>query len=238
MSVTRHQAVGAYRRWEPPAFDAPAAPAPPADATPEPAPQQQVAADPQPAPLPPTPEPPEDETPQVQLPTAADIEQMYESAHKEGYATGYEEGTARGRIEALNLHTMVESLDAALTRLDTEVAEEVLALSIEIARQVVRRTLEEHPAAVVEVVREALNQLPQNHALIHLNPDDASLAREYLGEQLAHVGHRIIEDVSISRGGCKVEASGSQIDATLQTRWRRVLENLGQSETRWEIKDE
>jgi flagellar assembly protein FliH len=171
----------------------------------------------------------------VKLPTVEEVERIHDTAHKEGYAAGYEEGTARGRLEALRLHTLVEGLEQALTRMDAEVAEELLALAIELARQMVRRELAARPEGIVDVVREALQQLPQNHALIHLHPSDATLVRDYLGEQLAHVGHRLVEDERVSPGGCRIEAAGSQVDATVHTRWRRIMENLGRRETDWDV---
>lgn len=224
MSITRHQAAGAYRRWEPPSFDTPAHnPAP----TPEAPPRAQ-----EPASVPPA-EPPPPPPPKVHLPTVEEVEQIHDQAHKEGYDAGYEEGTARGRMEAMRLHGLLENFEQALSRIDDEVAEEILALGVEIARQMVRRELVATPENIVEVVREALQQLPQNHAMVHLHPDDAVLVRQYLGEQLAHVGNRIIEDLHITPGGCKVEASGSQIDASVETRWRRIMENLSRDNLDW-----
>jgi flagellar assembly protein FliH len=84
------------------------------------------------------------------------------------------------------------------------------------------------PETTAELIREALLQLPQAHALIHLTPK-TSMARDYLGEQLTHAGHRLIEDPSITRGGVRIDAAGSQIDATVQTRWRRIMDNLGRN---------
>jgi flagellar assembly protein FliH len=81
------------------------------------------------------------------------------------------------------------------------------------------------------VIREALEQLPLLHAAIHLHPEDASLARLRAGEQLAHAGHRIHEDPKLKRGDVIIEAGGSHLDASLATRWRRVVEALGQHAT-------
>ncbi|MBL8446173.1 MAG: flagellar assembly protein FliH [Zoogloeaceae bacterium] len=239
MTVTRHQAAGAFRRWEPPRFDArpessslDSGLSPPEDALPlsppEPEPTPILTAPPQEISAPPP-------SPAIHLPTVEEVERIHDEAHKEGYAAGYEEGTARGRMEALRLNTLVENMDGALLGLDAEVAEELLTLAIEIARQMVRREFRNKPANIVEIVREALQQLPQNHAMIHLHPEDAGLVRGYLGEQLAHVGNRIIEDERISQGGCRIEAAGSQIDATMQTRWRRIMENLGRGDTAWDV---
>jgi flagellar assembly protein FliH len=228
MTTNRHQAVGAYQRWAPPSFDAPAPPpAPVVDAEQPLEPELPPIVEEAPAPEAPT--LPRDISPDIHLPTADDIERIHDEARKEGYAAGYEEGTARGRIEAMQFHSLVEGLENSMTRLDGEVADEILALATELARQMVRQTLNGRPEAVVDLIREALLQLPQTHALIHLNPEDVEMAKEYLGEQLTHAGHRLVEDAAITRGGVRIDASGSQIDATVQTRWRRIMDNLGRN---------
>jgi flagellar assembly protein FliH len=163
----------------------------------------------------------------VRLPTADEVEQIHQEAHRAGYAAGYEEGTARARVEALQLHTLAENLGRALGELDQQVADELLALAAEIARQVVREAVATKHQVMLAVVREALAQLPHQHAAIHVNPGDLQLMRQHIGEQLTHGGHRLFEDPSVARGGCRIEAGGSQIDATIETRWRRVLEGIG-----------
>ncbi|GAB1414422.1 MAG: flagellar assembly protein FliH [Burkholderiales bacterium] len=166
-------------------------------------------------------------SPAGKLPTADDIERIHRDAHKQGFDAGYEEGTARARMEALRLHTLVEQLEAALAGFDQQVAEELLGLSLEVARQVVRQTIAARPKAILEVVREALNQLPHQHAAIYLHPEDASLVRAHLGDQLAHLGHRILEEAALGRGSLRMEAGGSHLDASLASRWRRVIESMG-----------
>lgn len=168
--------------------------------------------------------------PALKLPTADELERIHHEAHRAGYAAGYEEGTARARMEAMRLHTMVENLGRSLAEMDGQVAQELLTLALELARQVVRQALEVKPELVLEVVREALNQLPHQHASIYLHPEDASLVRSYIGDQLTHVGHRIFEEAQMSRGGCRVEAAGSQIDASMEVRWRRLLDALGRGQ--------
>jgi flagellar assembly protein FliH len=137
-----------------------------------------------------------------------------------------------GREEALLLAATLEKLEQCITDLNQAVASDLLALSIEIARQVVRQTVAAKPEVLLDVIREALEQLPLLHASIHLNPEDASLARLRAGDQFAHAGHRIHEDTKLLRGDVIIEAGGSHLDASLETRWRRVMEALGQ-QTPW-----
>lgn len=229
MSVTRHQAVGAYRLWRPPSFDdngnkveqpkevAKPTPTPPASASQTPDLQSDGLLD-----------------PMIKLPTAEDIEAMYEQARTDGNATGYAEGKAKAKAEAAKLAALHASMNEALTQIDGEIADEIVALAIAVAKQVVKHTLADHPASIAETVREALQQLPQGKGRIHIHPDDAGLVREYLNDQLEHGHYELIEDDKIVRGGCRVESSGCQIDATLETRWHRVLQGLGRSDAGWE----
>lgn len=237
MSISRHQAVGAYRRWEPVDFDADGREPAPQPAAPEPeeAGPQLMAPEP---------------LAEIHLPTAEEIERMhdeiraaaFEEGQREGHAAGeeagraagYAEGKATAAAEAARLATLADGLERALGELDREVAEELMALAIELARQMVRQTLERHPEAILDTIRSALQQLPQGHAQIRLHPDDLALARQHLGEQLSHAGHRLQEDYSLSRGDCRIDSQGAQLDATLETRWRRVLESLGREQAGWQ----
>lgn len=171
-----------------------------------------------------------DSAPGIKLPTADDVERIHQEAHKAGYAAGYDEGTARARMEAARLNSLVENLEKSLAELDRDVAAEMVALVVEITRHILRQALALNPEIILAVVREALTRLPQHHAAIHVHPEDAALVRTYIGEQLDHAGQRLVEDGQIARGGCRIEAAGSQIDATLETRWRRVIESLGKAD--------
>lgn len=194
----------AYRAWEPLGFDAPARRG-----------QTSVSTE---------------SASGIKLPTADDVERIHQEAHKAGYAAGYDEGTARARMEAARLNSLVENLEKSLAELDRDVAAEMVALVVEITRHILRQALALNPEIILAVVREALTRLPQHHAAIHVHPEDAALVRTYIGEQLDHAGQRLVEDGQITRGGCRIEAAGSQIDATLETRWRRVIESLGNAD--------
>lgn len=171
--------------------------------------------------------------PGVHLPTADEVEQIHQEAYKAGYDIGYEEGSARGRLEAAELHQLLSQFKDTLDHLDEAIGAEILALSLEVARLVVREQIKLRPESLLVVIREALAQLPQQHAVLHVNSADDALVRQYLGEQHAHAGHRIVEDDSVERGGCRIEVGGTLLDATVSTRWRRVVENLSR-EHPWE----
>ncbi|MDP2808800.1 MAG: flagellar assembly protein FliH [Rhodocyclaceae bacterium] len=198
-TVTEEGKLSAWERWELASFDAPGAPGMPGRKPGKPAQEEVVP------------------------PTAADIDRIRQQARDEGY----QEGQGQAQDEAARLAQAATRLEQALAGLDRQVADELLALAVEIARQVVRGELVARPEAILDVVHEVLAQLPHQHAAIYLHPDDASLVRSWQGDALTHAGHRIHEDARLNRGDCLIEAGGSQIDASVATRWRRVLEGMG-----------
>jgi len=165
----------------------------------------------------------------VVLPTAADIERMHVEAHQQGYAAGREEGIALGRASAARINAVMTTLEQALKTLDQDVADQLLATAVEIANQMLRQALRIKPELLLPVVREAVSTLHTltGHPALFVHPDDAALIRTHLGDQLAHNNWRIIEDSSLTPGGCRVELATSEVDATLETRWRRVIESIG-----------
>lgn len=173
----------------------------------------------------------EDEGTAVKLPTASEIEQIHTEAHEAGYAAGYEEGLTLARAEVEKLVTLGVRLHENLNALDQEIAEELLSVAVEIAGQVLRQSLKIQPEMIIPVVREAVAALPLHHGhpALFLNPEDAAIVREHMSEQLNHNGWRILEDSSIETGGCRIESGASEVDATLETRWKRVLDAIGTS---------
>ena len=163
-----------------------------------------------------------------------------EAGHREGHEAGYAEGKLKGettaeklgREQAEHLASVVMQLEKQIDALDDSVADELLAMALEVARKLVQQVHDVHPEIIVDVIREALGHMPVQHSAIHLHPDDASLARLYAGEQLAHAGHRIHESAALARGDVMLESGGSHLDATLSSRWRRVVETLG-NDTPW-----
>lgn len=145
----------------------------------------------------------------------------------EGFSAGEAAGAAEGRQAANQLLSLAANLDRALTEVDQEIADEILALALEISRQMLRQTITVKPEVVLSVIREALTHLPHHHAAIYLNPEDASLVRKHAGDQLSHAGHHIHDDPRLKRNDVVIEANGAQVDATMETRWRRIVESLG-----------
>jgi flagellar assembly protein FliH len=159
----------------------------------------------------------------VVLPTAAELEEIQRQAHEEGYQAGYAEGSQR-------MATLMDALEQALQQADQNIAQDLLNLSLEVARQMVQQTLKANPEILLNTIREAISSLPHLNQGAHLvlHPDDATMLRASMGEQLSHTGWKIFEDTGIERGGARIETAHSQIDATVGNRWQRIVASIGQ----------
>lgn len=157
--------------------------------------------------------------------TASKLEEIQRQAHQEGLQAGYKEGLEKGRAQIKSqverLGKIMSYLQAPIEALDDKVEEELVALAIAVARQVIRRELKTDPGQIVAAVREAVGALPlaTRQVRIHLHPEDASLVREAIppptqGEQT----WQITDDPSLQRGDCKIWSDTSQVDATVEKR--------------------
>jgi flagellar assembly protein FliH len=157
----------------------------------------------------------------------------YEEGQAQGSKAGYAEGLAQAREqgaeEAAHLRSLADATSEALTLLEEKTGQSLLTLALDIARQVLRTTLAQEPETVLAAVREVLQMNPGAMAPLRLwlHPQDLELVRLHLAEDLRSGHWRILADESITRGGCRAETSFGDIDATLQTRWRRVAASLG-----------
>jgi len=168
------------------------------------------------------------------LSTVAELENIRQQMHDEGYTQGHEAGYAAGiqqaRTETAQIHELLQKMQDALNQLDEQLAQSLLDLSLEIARKMTGEILQTKPEIILQIVSDAISNLPhfnQNAHLI-LHPDDAELVRKHMGEQLSHAGWKMFTDVQTERGGCRVETAHSQVDANIEARWKRIVESIGQ----------
>lgn len=152
-----------------------------------------------------------------------------------GYAEGLAQAREQGAEEARRLHALVQACAESVGSLEEKMGQSLLTLALDIAQQVVRTTLAEQPDTVASAVREVLHINPTAGGQMRLwaNPADIELIRLHLADELKEGHWRVLADESIARGGCRAETPFGDIDATLQTRWRRVAASLGRN-VHWE----
>lgn len=158
-----------------------------------------------------------------------ELARLRETARVEGYAEGVAAGRVEGEQACGRMKQMVESFSTTLDNFDFRLADMVLELALDVARQVVAGELTARPERILDVVNLALKEMAETsrEARLLLNPDDATLVRPHLDQVLDKNRLRIVEDVRIARGGCLIETAQGDLDATLPARWRQVVQVLG-----------
>jgi flagellar assembly protein FliH len=161
----------------------------------------------------------------------AATEESLRVAAKAAETRGYEAGMARARAETSQklaaLDESIKRLDTALQllsrpfqQLDAEIENELAQLALGVGKQIARRELHIDPTQVIAILRESLALLPiaAREVRIHLHPADAATVREHLTAPAADRAWTIVEDPTLSTGGCVIHSQSSRIDARLEAR--------------------
>lgn len=157
----------------------------------------------------------------------------HRDGQKKGYDEGYQEGRKVGETELLEkqreyakrLDQILVALESPLAELDERVEQELVLLTVAIAKQVVRRELHIDPGEIVATARSAVAALPSasRDITLHLHPDDAEMVKAALSLHDSGSQWKILEDPLISHGGCRVTSESSLVDATVEKRLAQAI---------------
>ena len=166
---------------------------------------------------------------------AAELARAREEAYRDGLAAGRQEAQAALAGERAELKALIAGVNELMHDFEQTLASDVLSMGLELAKQIVRTGLRVKPDMVLAVVREAISSLPglSEQTVLLLNPGDAALVRKGLEDDpsLATLPWKIVEDPHLERGGCRLETPTTEVDAALETRWRRVVASLGRDDS-------
>lgn len=168
----------------------------------------------------------------------AAAEAIAKVAREQSEARGYEAGMAKAQAEMKDriakLDSQIKRLDVLLQfvsrplqSLDAEVENMLLQLALTVGKQLARRELMVDPTQVIAIIRESLAELPASarEIRVHLHPEDAAIVRERLAAPSNERAWSIVEDPTMSRGGCVVRTENSHIDARLDSRISTIIAN-------------
>lgn len=166
---------------------------------------------------------------------ASSLQDDVRAARDAGFERGRSEGLAAAaadiaqRIADLEsrrqlLDGLARQMAAPLERCDEETAAEMARLALTVGAQLARRELALDPRQVIAIIRECLPSLPSSAREVRVNvhPRDAAVLRGQL-EPGQGASWSLVEDPLMSRGGCRIEAEASRIDARLESRVAAAL---------------
>lgn len=165
------------------------------------------------------------------------------AAMEEGYRQGYQQGVADARRETIEqvaeqtglaieaLARAAATMEASRAELENAALADVVKLAIAIARRVTKRQGLIDPGVLSENLREAVKQLiRRDDVRVAIHPDQRAALDQMLARlkiewpQIERV--EIMEDDSISPGGCRVSGGQGEIDAALETQLDRIAADL------------
>lgn len=188
------------------------------------------------------------------LPTADEIEAVFEAARQDGYQAGYQAGLVEGQTKGeqrgheqayANAQEEIQRLQAQLGALiekfEPPADSQLLSLQ-QLIVQIVRRLTQKlvmteltTPTPHIEnLVQACLGLLPslspQAKPVVTLHPDD--LAYLHGESMISDIMSRCdwVGDETLAPGGCKVDTPSSHLDARLEARMNDVLDAFEQGQ--------
>lgn len=158
---------------------------------------------------------------------------------EEAYERGFNDGVDAGRGQALqemgpNLQasvTVVAEVEEFKDALIGQMQENLTALALAVARQLIEREVKVDSEVVANLVRNALSHFPLDQKLrIRMNPVDLSSISQERSEDRTPVtvGREVrwIPDETIARGGCVVEGPERIVDGRVDRALERIYRTV------------
>jgi len=156
---------------------------------------------------------------------------------QESYQRGLQDGknlAERGLLNVFKgLRTATEDIQLLREKIFRDSEDDLLALTMAIARKVVGREATQDRKIVLRLIRTALLNLnSQDELVIRVHPDDYALLtttqNEALKAELAAVKFTLKPDSTLEIGSCQIEAERGTVDASFAAQldeiYRRLLE--------------
>jgi flagellar assembly protein FliH len=152
-----------------------------------------------------------------------------------GYEAGLKAAQAhmQSQTDALNarvarLDEILNALCRPLPDLEAEVEQQLVLLALAVGKQLARRELKTDPGQIAALIREAVGRLPAaaRDVRVYLHPEDAAAIAERLASAGQERAWSVVEDPTLTRGGCLVRSESSQIDARLESRVNAIVSSM------------
>lgn len=165
----------------------------------------------------------------------------YSEGREQGQQDGFKQGLAEGKKQGLadaateldalraELSVLLDQLQQPLAKIDSRVEQELVQLSLAMAKAVINVEVITNPKVILQALQEAVSALPlqSSNLVIKLNPADvASVKRHYNDTELAERGWQLRPEPLVGQGGCLVESTSSSVDRSLNQRVQSSLEHF------------
>ena len=130
-----------------------------------------------------------------------------------------------------SLDGVVVKINEFYEKLISEHKEQISSLSVEIARKVLARQVEDGDYEIESIIKEALGSTPsQEDVVVHLNPNDFAAWQKVQAENAGEMpsGLKFVSDNNISPAECMLETDKGRIESFISEQ----LEKIGKALTK------
>ncbi|WP_448249284.1 flagellar assembly protein FliH [Thalassotalea agariperforans] len=183
----------------------------------------------------------------------AAFDEGFSEGKEEGFAKGYEEGKSQGheqgvtdgkaegltqgleqgekQIEELSTHwqSLVDDLHKPIEKVQGNVEQQLLTLLVQLVEAVTLQEAKANPDILLAAISEGIKALPlqESKTQIYLNPIDIKMVEAQFGQShIQEHGWRLLPAPHVDMGSCQIENSTSNIDLTIKSRLKEVLDSF------------
>jgi flagellar assembly protein FliH len=149
--------------------------------------------------------------------------------HKEGVETGLAEGKEQIDTLAKEWQDLISQLHKPLEDVEKNVGEQLLHLVVQLTEAVTLQEAKTNPDIITSAIVAGVKALPSNEpeTQILIHPEDIKVVEEQFGgEYVIEQGWKLLAAPQLDRGSCQIENSTSNIDLSIKSRLKEVLESF------------
>ena len=157
-----------------------------------------------------------------------EAENIKKYAFEEGYRKGLEQ--ASGDIEQFRAN--IGNFLGAPKEVFEYIAPDILEISVDIARKIIKKEVEEDPQVLMDIIVDVLKTISKNEPKVNIrvNPQSANFIKDSLPEATYQYGIdskiNVISDPSIEEGGCVFQTNNGIVDASIDTQLEIIKKTL------------
>ena len=155
----------------------------------------------------------------------------WEKGFKNGEAEGIKAGEKKAQPLIASMNTLLSEIASLKSTLLTQYEREILELIFSVSEKIMHCEISLDQRVIQETVLHTLQLASEKEGLIlRVNPEDVRLIETLQASSADPSGKltavSLKADPSVSRGGCHLETPHGDIDASIETRLKRVYQTL------------
>lgn len=161
----------------------------------------------------------------------SEIETQLKQAYDDGVRNGLEKAEEDYGSATRSLATSCQQLNTVRETIISNSSRELQEFAFAIAERIIRKSLRDNDTIIVATIEEALQRaVKSDEFYIYIHPDDYDIVVEKSDDLitgLSGLNNLVIKkDITVERGGAKIESDNCTIDATIAGQFDVILEEM------------